>query len=1833
MVYIQRYNYSSCLPTYSHLEESQNKQKWLSTFKIALLASDVQSIIDSLLNLHRVELLLSSQERASLGQLLYIFASENDLIPSQLAILKNSIEILLGPTSGVKNSELTLPWVKMMEKIIDLFSHDEHTSIDYKCREKLEHLFKIVSISRRFFKRDQSLEMMKYLAPHLCTNSFPKTINFLQISSQFLPGQTEIDSNWLQTMFSLWQMDETGISRNDFIKLMAISLQEGGNKILFTIEQINYIIQNGIRSLGIEPSFTDNLNKSFEDSKEHSHINTNMFLPEKLIIVKNANPPKFLATFIVYLLDISSDSLINESVLQSIATLMLLLETSFHPSNSGPWTDKLATFLSTLSKLFLLRIRKESIIPQNEKIHSDISILTRRKFIQSVLPLCTNAMFSKNPYMSHVGINSFRLFGEAEPDIVMPILLELVYSSIDSEISSHRLYSCIQALETSIPILIDWKLYPQGTKHIIPLLSRLVVGLDISDIKKSKFIVDLVRTIALEGVYFGEVPISDEISPETEEIAGDFKISERTVANIDTESYLTQLTLSQVEYWIESFFSQIFDLIKALIPDTPENFFPTGPEAQILRSISSTCALVIFRMSEQHHFIVEKLTLDFVNSYNGFNNKFEVAETVAAIAQSMPERLLKPLITLSTNKIIEELSSEHISGSEWKLKSINSRETIKWYNAVLAKIIEYSEPTHLIDYYPVIIQSLKKVIYECPAKDISKISCKTINSLLRGLLSIKPLPLKKQPTFMNQYDDFKNKHYCYWVDKSEPSEINNLKFYIPDKNSTQLALDVIESILVPAVEKIEDIISNNTIKQDTIEPNNNIKSSSDTTVDKDHVSILIYTIQECILGLSQITLRDSANMESDFSDSDDKIFESLNTYNSTMGADFKSIDLECYSKTVELRDRVSKTLARLAEWSLEALSESPEIISLIVKFISEFICYHGTNAGKTSSGESIDLWALGWPDYTFHLPESKFPSVLMNTKVKIHSKLGLTLNAKNILPSQNDYELLQVLCKMCFSQYDKVIRRCTSSVIHIISINKAYRKLFLNMIFEYLLNGDPSEETMSSGLQLLSSKIMKNACNSEWMFIPKYFQVVKKAYDFDDVKIKKLLGGLSLTSIKIPQLKALTIPESVKNLISSICDNEESTLETSCIQKRQRQSVELYYQFLDELSNTAFSEKTKWRLTLFSTQCILQLMFEETKLSINLVNTAIKNIRSPIHSVRFMSSVLLSFILSLLKKSYLNQYDENNPKSFIETKTLADPNGIIDSSHFLFNFNQNKASDTGVYYDQIGRYSHIWPKFIKASNQITKNPVDIKKLDNWNLIKPIYESATDPSWWEHNIDYDLKQSSGNESFNHFGAMRFYLIFLLVGPEAFEALKPKLVKLSRDTTNPTSTKIFTELFSSLLICISDWPESDVNKMWEWVLPEFWHVMESIKLDDLNMVLKAILYGISKKDPHRFVPLIKSILEFDDSDAIYNNTKVSYNLAHVQAINALITCFTWRLSSVSKIITPKLLNLSSSPNKLIRDAAANCLIKFTGASETKPFAHIGNYRTTAEINQDPKSIYFDKILFNMDNIENSTTFCQNEEWNTVSNFILETVNDTVRIIEKHSLSMETSKISANNNIDVNSAKITNSNDDFIENILDPKFNSVAKFALALAKYSSNSLQKRKVLSLVIKLVPNLLRIYNQKQDQDLSYSAYYILNQLTSKISSQQTVKMVLGSFDNELNGDKTTNRTRSVAIHAISIFSVRNHFLLDSSDIDSILTEILGCLGTDHDLTKEAATNALEMILHDKRPWALLFGFGLSLLCSKMDAKSSYGLSSLLQRPKSNWFNGCENFCRFQENSC
>ncbi|RLU16905.1 hypothetical protein DMN91_010974 [Ooceraea biroi] len=422
----------------------------------------------------------------------------------------------------------------------------------------------------------------------------------------------------------------------------------------------------------------------------------------------------------------------------------------------------------------------ETQIPNNYKLtDSDVDA-----FVKSMVPVAMTAMFSK------FGVNdacyALQYLATMRPNLVIPDMLERMYSTFDSVTEPHKLTAsmiCMVAVarpmvQGSRNVNKDYT-YPEGPTHVLPLLFSSLPGIDPNDVGKC------FATFRFISVYTTLIPIVD---------------SSRSTADMTEEDRIICEATSRFEDFVLQFLDRVFMFIDSSSLENVRLESRGGDLKSKLESIAETalagvCTTLLMETSDA----IFKSALHKLRTYMTERIlETKVAGQLAAVVCKSFSRFnghdtLRALVPVLAQTILSL-----INDGEDVLKEENLDHRILHAMLILSAVVD-TPGNNLLPHLDTLLQVLDHVLL-MRSTDGNKLACHLLKGILCSLSTTTPCQ------YTSNKRDYNDSDYPYIKDWGQSVDIDNfhIKWYIPGEEEIAAIQRILSRYLTTHVDKLKE---------------------------------------------------------------------------------------------------------------------------------------------------------------------------------------------------------------------------------------------------------------------------------------------------------------------------------------------------------------------------------------------------------------------------------------------------------------------------------------------------------------------------------------------------------------------------------------------------------------------------------------------------------------------------------------------------------------------------------------------------------------------------------------------------------------------------------------------------------------------------------------------------------------------------------------------------------------------------------------------------------------------------------------------------------------------
>ncbi|KAG8998807.1 hypothetical protein FRB90_012229 [Tulasnella sp. 427] len=404
--------------------------------------------------------------------------------------------------------------------------------------------------------------------------------------------------------------------------------------------------------------------------------------------------------------------------LDSLAKLIVSLESFFHPSN-GSYTTDLSAFLKYIVFEFSKRWYHESLpeckVPMNRRLTPEI----RRELVRCLRTPCFLAMFSSDTDTVSNIQSALKSMTIMEADLIVPPILERAIPSLEALVETQRTLAVIKALGAVALGIVSRDVYYGGAKHLVQVLELLLPGIDANDPLKTvcttAFLVEVSQHIQFSDLT--EVELA-AVSSDTKHASWSPVISraelipsvrfdalpspleevDPRLSNEEEDNLLRDSTAGFAN-WVTGFIRRVIMLLENLPDETaPGSTHGGGTENTVISAAMEACSQICSHLSEPLFDLVLDLVWDFATTTVRANAVRAVHQLVECVARANSSKTLKRFLPYAINNIRAELEhgassiytleDRFVNPDEWDSPSFRADHHRSWGRLYAAEDVE-----------------------------------------------------------------------------------------------------------------------------------------------------------------------------------------------------------------------------------------------------------------------------------------------------------------------------------------------------------------------------------------------------------------------------------------------------------------------------------------------------------------------------------------------------------------------------------------------------------------------------------------------------------------------------------------------------------------------------------------------------------------------------------------------------------------------------------------------------------------------------------------------------------------------------------------------------------------------------------------------------------------------------------------------------------------------------------------------------------------------------------------------------------------------------------------
>ncbi|KAI0998040.1 hypothetical protein K3495_g10150 [Podosphaera aphanis] len=1501
---------------------------------------------------------ITNELRAKLVKLYYMLTLAPGMDRAAADRFESMFRYLLKKKSYLKpGKDLILDWRPLWAEVKRLAMPLEATQNPKTQGRSYKSIAAICAFAPTYFDPRERKTMLEEILPFFSTSDISGAFIAIGSLNLLLPTEAAPDEpdltdpqEYLPTIFHLWSLVNRSKSLDvmfiDFLSRLArdhvsykhVAFSEHG---IFTKDQSDYIFTAVLRLTEIP------VGQAL--SPYSGIIDLDGGLGMLIDKDKKRNPVGYsIARWIVMCL---SPSCIGKSssILSSLEGLMQSVDTFFHPSNLGEWTEVLPQITFHLVDFFVTRWNRE----QSEEIETPpdrcINSELKRRFVLSLREVVFLGLFSKKAKSLNYFFGAFRGLAILEPHLVLPGALQRFYPSLQGLVEVHRTQSSLCGLQMVANILSQQK----GLRcHITALLALALPGIDANDPQKTIHTLNFITAVAYCVPFHNLTSSDSEISDSSlaiQWVQGEMERMEREGPNIEID-YTTELGDDEEAKILRSstasfgeFVLSLLERIFTLLENLPElsRARSGSPEENIINTLPATATPLFASLSPEIFDQALDRIVTFVGSRVIHQSRDAMAFLCNSLCKANPEKTLKvfvPMLVVGIRYEIDhnDAASDRSSGTE----VLPRDRAIVWYISILSMII-----VHVGDS----VMKYKKELFDIAiymqekCKGIPTIHISNyVHHLLLNLTLTYPLDgAMYEPEVFKKGLDVTD-----WAKTTKPKELT-IKWHVPSQNGIEFALELFESQVNTAFDCITDLISDN--------PSISMKGKNIEW--SDEVSRSLKQLRLILSGIS--TLFDPKYVSENTNDDLDKIkvetqkfpteeinklFEDTDSLSELPDEEETKPqvfypagyplekDSNVYIRIHELREKVGHLLCRTHDFLSNAQEDAVACFTALSQTYRTWITDVGNERSAQMLERMVKLYSSDIRPFKINGSHKVYPRCLLIKRAGIYHLQRVKYNASARHQSHLDSVLIQRLATSCVSSYADVRINAQSALEAVLKSVIGGRILvipFLLYTYKMALK-EPQFDIIKGCLFTLFYLSLGKTLIRDWRFAPVLIELYIKTTSVGKPSIQKisthaLYGSLSQIG-KSVDTYVLVDDKVVKYVEPEVDTTEEIKLRNGLILERRKNienaKSELSFKLIE------VSKNSHWKVALRCAVFILNsgLRFQ-TLVSPELIELVVNGCIDDHPSLRntYFESLTRIFTQIHIRQKFSHSFekfvrDEENTSDLVEVIVQKDdPNW---TKNFLASFQKSEVPNYFVDRDYPGWL--VWQKKFQATRACPLVVTDWDELER--SVRVQIGSLLTREWYSKLFGY-MKQEPRSSTVDRFRisitvllSHAFNLTVEGLSTATFEDLKELLKETFGDGTDMHQHRTAAEIIGAMLLSGQRNTLEIRNKLWSFAVPFLLDIIsDGLTPDTIAYWMTCLHIVLGGKDPRRSREIYDKLISFRldmSSNAAFKES------AKIQMLEFAIQDAGWHFRSEAPILEDFLSHINH-PYKTVREAVGRTI----------------------------------------------------------------------------------------------------------------------------------------------------------------------------------------------------------------------------------------------------------------------------------------------------------------------
>lgn len=1485
--------------------------------------------------------------RATLAKLYYHLALAPGLdINTADRFTKMVITLTKKKTYLKPGDDLYLDWRPLWKELKALILPSETAAHQASRRRSGRHLLRLAMHAQTYFDPSDRREMLDEFLPLFSTSDLScayivaAAINVLVPTAPSLPYEPlSQPSDYLPTYFHLWSLvtrsksfdvfflDVFSRTARDYLSCTHVPFTEHG---IFTKDQSDLIFTAILRLTEIPVG---------QANSPYTPLDYSMGAAAYLERDKKRHPvPHVIARWIVH--SLSPKCLKGESsVLMSLEGLIESIDTFFHPSNQGSWTNFLSQFVFFLTHGFVSRWNREQNgeldTPPDRRINEEL----KKRFVLALKEVVFMGLFAKSMKTVSYYTSTLQWLAYLEPDIILPGALQRFYPSLQGLVEVHRTTSSLSGLMMIANVMSRQK----GFRcHLTALLALALPGIDANDLGKTQYTLSFIQSVAYSIPFVPLVKEGSEVQDTSlaiqwvqsemhrmEREGQDVQINYKEELSDEDEATIVRSSTAAFGEFVMTLLGKVFTLLENL-PDASQ-VRANSPEDNVINTLPAALTPLFASLSPDLFDMALEKVAAFVSSHVVHQARDAMAWICNALCKVDPEKTLKAFIPMLIVNIRNEIDYNGAASDRSSGTDVLPRDrALVWHVSMLsmavvnvgAEVLKYKSELFGIAQY------MQEKCRGIPTIHISNY----IHHLLLNLTHTYSIDTNLyEPEVIKRGLDADD-----WGKTTRPADLT-IRWHRPTTEEIQFAVELFESQARGASERLELLMSDQTP----------VSRKGKNKEWGDEVSRQLTQLRLVISGVSALfdpkraagdpngSKCESGKIEADGDTimdededplaevADDEELKRQYRYPSGYVLDASS---PLYTRIHELREDIGRLLSKTHNFLNANQEDDVTCFTALYTTLRTWI----TDVGIERSAHPLErLSRLYKADVTpFKVPglRKNYPRPLLVKRADAYQLQRVKYNASYRQKSDLDKRLLLDLAESCISSYADVRRVAQGAQDSSLKVLIGARPLVIPVILDKYRKalGENDHDRIKGAIYTLLFTTLTKTLLKDWRFAPELMRLYIETASVDKASIQQLLSTSLYPLLEFGKAfeRMVIVDEKVVETIKPAgdCTKMIQTRHDFILERRTRVEAKKGKLGLDLIEQAKTAHwKVGLKCAIFATNMVLRF---DTLAPPEFVDLVVSGTNDDHPGLRANYQLAFSNVFSSIDvravygheyRNYLLEEDSDNVK--IEVEVPADDPQW--THNFLDSFTKLDGAKYFVDADHPGWL--VWGKKFNASKA---DPEPFLAYDETEKkVRQQIGKLLTKDWFEKCFEF-MKQEPRDASADKFRMQNVIMLMHVfdlmnygVTEVTFDEIQELIKKVYGDGSDKHQHRATAEILGALLAGGIDDPREYRNKVWGFAAPLMLDIFaDALTPENLQYWMTCLHLTVDAKDPRRSRELVESLASFRldmSSNAAFKEA------AKVQLLELVINDSGWHFQ-LEKPILEDFLKHIDHPYKSVREA---------------------------------------------------------------------------------------------------------------------------------------------------------------------------------------------------------------------------------------------------------------------------------------------------------------------------